>query len=585
MNLEELLKEQEELLNQLRIVRAGEDINIFIDQYLETLKSHKTPVFHTKILNRIQSIGLSVIALNTPIPALKNSDSEEQSGDEERKDKEGGGEERKKDSKSSQGNKEITTQEGGGETPGRGGEKEMKSSPYFLQEKQNDIDTSNKARILIIAPRGFAKSTLCSVFLPLWLSIFGKKKDIFLVSATISLAKEHLRKIRNELENNEKIIEDFGELKSDKWTEDHLVLSNGTQIRAKGRGFQIRGFRPDAIICDDLEDEEVLYSKEQRDKLETWFFRTLLPALKPHQHLVYIGTKLHQFSLISKLEEKPEFDKQKYKAITEDKSIWEDLWPLETLKALRSELGIYAFEAEYQNNPLSLQEQPIKPHYLENVIMQGKKEVRCLAIDPAISEKESADFRSIVCMERTEFGFKEIFSEKGRWGLDEFVERIINQYEKLQPDRVLLEEIAFQKVLRQIILEKSRKKKLFIPISTAELGTGDNKRPRDKMSRLLSISHLFEQRLVEIVNPELKEELLAFPFGDYDDLVDACVYSLFWLMKWRNPAYLIKKQDRNLPVETKKSFYIEEVRPGVFITKTGEPKIRVNTNFINYDKS
>ena len=116
MNLEELLKEQEELLNQLRIVRAGEDINIFIDQYLETLKSHKTPVFHTKILNRIQSIGLSIIVPNTPLSALKNNDNEEQ-------DSQLGitKEEKTQDSINSQGNKGITNQEDRGETPGRGG--------------------------------------------------------------------------------------------------------------------------------------------------------------------------------------------------------------------------------------------------------------------------------------------------------------------------------------------------------------------------------------------------------------------------------------------------------------------------------
>ena len=171
-----------------------------------------------------------------------------------------------------------------------------KKRPEFHKTIINTIADLTNTRSLFIAPRGFAKSTLCSRFFPLWLACYAKKKDIFLISATVALAKENLRTIRNELEGNEKLVEDFGDLHSDKWTEEHLVLSNGVILRGKGQGFQIRGFRPDMIICDDLEDDSVIYSKEQRDKLENWFFRTLLPTLKPDQNLVYIGTKLQGFS-------------------------------------------------------------------------------------------------------------------------------------------------------------------------------------------------------------------------------------------------------------------------------------------------
>src|SRR3990167_1952460 len=182
--------------------------------------------------------------------------------------------------------------------------------------KDEGADKYAGNRTLFIAPRGFAKSTVCSVMFPLWLALFGYRKDVFIVSATISLAKELLRKIRLEFEANDLLMKDAGEMKSAKWTEDHLVLKNGVNIRAKGRGFQIRGYRPDHIVCDDLEDEEVIYSKEQRDKMEHWFFRTLVPALKPDQSLLYVGTNLHQFSLINKLRVKPEFIVKEYKALS-----------------------------------------------------------------------------------------------------------------------------------------------------------------------------------------------------------------------------------------------------------------------------
>ena len=75
--------------------------------------------------------------------------------------------------------------------------------PAFHREIISTVEKLGISRILFLAPRGFAKSTLCSRFFPLWLAVFNKKRDIFLVSATISLAKENLRIIRNELEGNE----------------------------------------------------------------------------------------------------------------------------------------------------------------------------------------------------------------------------------------------------------------------------------------------------------------------------------------------------------------------------------------------
>lgn len=460
-----------------------------------------------------------------------------------------------------------------------------KKRPKFHTEIIDTISNLKITRSLFIAPRGFAKSTLCSRFFPLWLAVYGKKKDIFLISATVALAKENLRIIRNELEGNEKLIQDFGELQSDKWTEEHLVLINNVIIRGKGQGFQIRGFRPDEIICDDLEDDSVIYSKEQRDKLENWFFRTLLPTLKPDQNLVYIGTKLHQFALISKLQQKPEFKANMYRALVEGKSIWEDMWPVEELLKRRRDFGEYAFQAEYQNNPLSLTEQPIKPHFIEGVKAEGQKVLRCMSIDPGISEKESADFRAIQIMDKTEDGkFKEVLTIKGRWGIDEQVEKVLDYYITYKPDRVLLEEVAFQKVLRGLIIKKSRERKIYIPITRAELGVGPNKRPKDKMTRLLQVIHLFEQKLVEISNEETIQELLSFPFGDYDDMVDVTVYNLYWLSNWQSGRSMVKKREEKI-LHGKDSFFVDEIRPGVFVAKLGEPPFpKVKSSFMNYDK-
>ena len=104
-------------------------------------------------------------------------------------------------------------------------------------------------RLVLASPRGFAKSTLVSVIYPIWLAVWGGAKDICIISASETLAVDWLRKIKRELADNSLIREYFGPQESDKWSENHIILRNGVNIRARGAGGQIRGFRPDVIIC------------------------------------------------------------------------------------------------------------------------------------------------------------------------------------------------------------------------------------------------------------------------------------------------------------------------------------------------
>lgn len=530
-----ILEEYEALISEKRKRLAERSFPFFIETYLQSHKTARSAEFHKEMIDMLSMM----------VEARPRATQEEKE------------------------------KEGGGVHPHTVPLKVYKAPTQIFNEKtESPVDIIT--RLLFLAPRGFAKSYICSFFFPLWLALYNKKTDIFLVSATISLAENLLRKIRNEIENNELILKDFGDMKSPKWTEGTLILSNGVQLTAKGRGFQIRGFRPDMVICDDLEDEEVIYSKDQRDKTEHWFYRTLLPALKPSQGLLYVGTKLHQFALIAKLEKKEEFTKRFYKALTDGKSIWEAQFPTEYLKKLKSEMGSYAFEAEYQNNPISLEDQPVKPHMLDDVRIRGEMDSLVLAVDPAISEKTSSDERAFVLIGRYKdehgiTGFREVYSETGRWPIYDQVKRIIDIYKKYEPTRVIIEEVAFQRVYRDILLQEARKEGIFIPISSAELGMGATKRPKDKFTRLMEVVHLFEQRLVQIENPAMYQELTSFPHGDSDNLVDAIVYGLYYLIKYGKGGFRSKKEQKGYAIDVRKDVYHhKEVRPGVVMLIMGE---------------
>lgn len=458
-------------------------------------------------------------------------------------------------------------------------------TPDFHKEIYSLLEADEK-RIAIAAPRSFAKSTIVQIIRGLHLLLTGNGEDIITMSSSGSLAEEWIRRIKIELETNEKIISDFlpvmkwGKEVSMKWTESHLTIDNHdgsikNQIRAKGRGYQIRGFRPTRIFLDDLEDDELVKSAEQRDKLRDWFKKALLNTVNMEQQIVYIGTILHPLSLLSEVIEKKteEFEKwttKKYKALDSNgKSIWEEKWSTADLLRKKMEIGTYAFQAEFMNEPLSGENQLIRFEWVQKYdkLPEGKN-IKFMIIDPAISTQESADktAMSILAFYPDLMQIYEVDSIAGRWGVWEIYENLKTFYKRYNPVEIGIEAIAYQQVLKPIFLKESRNEHLFLPIKSITLGTykskdSNRRESKDKFTRALGVTHLFEQLRVFLRNKELIEQVITFPTGDHDDLFDCLIYGLHRIMKYTKEAKIIfDETERISPLKSisVKSFEVKE---------------------------
>ena len=106
----------------------------------------------------------------------------------------------------------------------------------------------------------------------MWAALEEKSRFIILISDTFRQAKLNIANIKEELEHNEMILQDYGDVRSnEEWTATNMLLKNGVRIMAISKGQKIRGLRhrerrPDLIIIDDLENTEGVKTKEQRDK-------------------------------------------------------------------------------------------------------------------------------------------------------------------------------------------------------------------------------------------------------------------------------------------------------------------------------
>ena len=147
----------------------------------------------------------------------------------------------------------------------------------------------NPRKVLRALSRGFGKSTILSLAGVIWLMIRGEWKFVILISSTLDAAKDFLRKIVEEVEDNVRLTDDWPELlpaidkkgQSVSWKDTDIVFAGNFRIIAKGflnaiRGKRHKQYRPDALIFDDPDEEKDVASESTMQRKYRWFDRAAL---------------------------------------------------------------------------------------------------------------------------------------------------------------------------------------------------------------------------------------------------------------------------------------------------------------------
>lgn len=314
---------------------------------------------------------------------------------------------------------------------------------------------NEETRDVTAAPRGHAKSTLISFAYPIWCTCYGYRRFIVIISNTAPVAKQFIVDIRNELEFNQKILRDFGEMKDDSmWNTSEILTKSRMYITARGAGAQMRGMkfnstRPDLVIIDDLEDKETVRSPSQSAELEDWFNSDVMPMGAPYCHFFMIGTVLSYEALLYHMLNDAKYSswsRKTFKAVMEfstsglwsewealmtDLSLGDDayaratafyeehkaemlegtkvLWPDQRPnmykylmeRKLESEEG---FASEFQNDPQTEKTRLFKTEWLENDLYTDAPKIVevCMAIDPAIASSRKNDYSCVIVVGRGE---------------------------------------------------------------------------------------------------------------------------------------------------------------------------------------
>lgn len=197
------------------------------------------------------------------------------------------------------------------------------------------IDGAADGREVHQAPRGEAKSTYETQLGSVWCIVTGRKHMIGIIMNTEEQAAEMLESIKAELDTNPRLAMDFPEAcgRGRVWQATTAITANNIKVRIGGTGKKIRGmkhgpYRPDLIFLDDLENDEQVKQKSQRDKTEKYVLSAVLGLAPPGggMDVFWVGTSLHYDAAINRVSRAPGWRRRVFRSIMrwpDNMALWE----------------------------------------------------------------------------------------------------------------------------------------------------------------------------------------------------------------------------------------------------------------------
>jgi len=414
-------------------------------------------------------------------------------------------------------------------------------------------------RLIINMPPRHTKSEFASYLLPSWFLGKFPEKKIIQTAHTAELATGFGRKVRN-LVSSEAYTKVFDtKLSTDSKAAGRWNTDKGGDYFAIGVGGAVTGKGADLLIIDDPHSEQEAKQNNPAvfDNVYEWYTSGPRQRLQPGGAIIIVMTRWAKRDLTGQILKKSagdgvdEWEVIEFPALLPSGTpLWPSFWTKAELEAIKAEIPVSKWEAQYQQNPTGNEGAIIKrsdwrmwedrhPPHCEYIIQSW---------DTAFEKNNRADYSAC-----TTWG---VFDHPDKHGdmktniilLDAFKQRMefpelkakaYELYQEFQPDSLIIEQRAAGAPL---IYEL---RKMGIPLQGFTPSKGN-----DKISRVNSIADLFASGVVWCPETrwaeEVMDEMASFPNGDHDDLVDSSSQAL---MKFRQGGFIqIASDEEDEPI-------------------------------------
>lgn len=398
--------------------------------------------------------------------------------------------------------------------------------------------------------RGAAKSTNMDVFVPMWLMAQEHREInvMVLVGKSEDNAKTLLGDIQAELQYNQRYIHDFGEqYNAGSWEEGQFVTRSEVAFFARGRGQSPRGLRyrshrPDYVIIDDLDDDELVESPARVSKLFDWVRSALFGTLDGGRgRFIMVGNLIAKNSVLAKWCDIKSVHVTKVNIYDSKGGIsWASKWTPQEVKDIEDVVGYRAFQKEYMNKPI------IEGAIFRNEwIRWGKRPAWSkfseivLYIDPSFKGSTKNDYKAAKLWGKAGTTLYHLRAFVRQSSVAEMVRWCYDLYEWSRAQGISVRWYMEANFMQDTILDEFRREGELrgyqLPI------TGDKRKKPDKFQRVEAISPLWERGFVvydetQKDDPDMLagiDQTLAFEKGmrGHDDAPDADEGAIWMLQR------------------------------------------------------
>ena len=236
-------------------------------------------------------------------------------------------------------------------------------SGKFQVQAANFILKNQNTKAAFKWARAHAKSTHFDVFIPLWLKCQKQRKlnVMVIVGKSQNNADTLLSDLQSELQYNQRYINDFGEqYNSGHWSEGNFVTRDGCAFFALGRGQSPRGLRyrdqrPDYIVIDDLDDDELCQNESRVSKLTDWVKEALFGTLDGGRgRFLMVGNLIGKDSVLARICKTEGVHVSQVNIYDKNGDVtWAEKWTKDEVLEMEKFMGYRSFQKEYMNNPIT----------------------------------------------------------------------------------------------------------------------------------------------------------------------------------------------------------------------------------------
>lgn len=231
----------------------------------------------------------------------------------------------------------------------------------------------------------------------------------------------------------------------------------------------------------------------------------------------------------------------------------------EFLESAKRTMGSYMFANQYLNEIIPAELQTFKKEWFKYYAQIPDNTNTFIFVDPALSEADGSDFTGVVIVKVDTNGQWYIpFARRYRVTPTALIQLIFDLHKEWNATIIGIEEVAYQKALLYFLDEEMRRRGVLLPVKGVKAPTTNN-----KQARILSLVPRFEWGHVSLTQGlnDLELELLQFPRGSHDDLIDALAYVEYIYYKPQYKEKLIE-QPKSPTDPAYEKWYIQQLTRG-----------------------